>query len=118
MSDPRKEQLARQRAEIILQVRSGQITATEGARLLGVSRKTYYQWEKRALAGMLSQLEDLPPGRPAKAQDPEKLALQQKVSQLEQDLWAAQQTAEIMAYMEEREETSPTKKNSSSRNKS
>jgi transposase-like protein len=116
MSDPRKE-LARQRAEIILQVRSGQITATEGARLLGISRKTYYQWEQRALAGMLSQLEDLPPGRPATPRDPEKVALQKKVTQLKKEFLITQQTAEIMALMEQREEE-PTKKNSSSPNKS
>jgi transposase-like protein len=109
MSDPRKE-LARKRAEIILQVRSGQITATQGAQQLGVSRKTYYQWEKRALAGMLSQLEDLPPGRPAQPQDAEKLALQQKVSELEQELFVRQQTDEIMAYMEERPASNTKKK--------
>jgi DNA-binding XRE family transcriptional regulator len=44
---------ARQRAEVILKVRAGRMTAAHGARLLGVSRKTYYQWEQRALAGML-----------------------------------------------------------------
>jgi transposase-like protein len=109
MSDPRKE-LARKRAEIILQVRSGQITATQGAQQLGVSRKTYYQWEKRALAGMLSQLEDLPPGRPAQPQDAEKQALQQKVNQLEQELFVRQQTDEIMAYMEERQGSNTKKK--------
>jgi transposase len=36
--------LARQRALVILQVRSGALTAKEGAKLLGVSRKTYYEW--------------------------------------------------------------------------
>lgn len=116
MSDPRKE-TARKRAEIILQVRSGQITATQGAQLMGVSRKTYYEWEKRALAGMLSQLEDLPPGRPAQVQDPEKLALEQKVNQLEQELLVVQKTNEILALMEERK-AQPSKKNSPSPKKS
>ena len=50
--------------------RSGKITATEGARRLGISRKTYYQWEQRGLAGMMSALEDGPSGRPAKRPDP------------------------------------------------
>jgi DNA-binding XRE family transcriptional regulator len=45
------EDLAQRRAEIIVQVQSGQLTATEAARQLGVSRKTYYQWERRALGG-------------------------------------------------------------------
>ena len=84
---------------------------------MGVSRKTYYEWEKRALAGMLSQLEDLPPGRPAQAQDPEKLTLQQRVNQLEEELFIREQSAQILARMEERK-TSDRKKNSPSRNKS
>ncbi len=71
------------------------------------------EWEKRALAGMLSQLEDLPPGRPPQPRDPEKQALQQKVSQLEQELFVREQTDAIMAYMEERQQTD-SKKNSSS----
>ena len=45
---------ARQRAEVIFQVRSGQITATQGAQLLGISRQQYYQWELR---------EELPPAK-------------------------------------------------------
>lgn len=55
---------ARRRAEIIMKVRSGFMTATAGAALLGVSRKTYYKWENRALQGMLSELEQKSPGRP------------------------------------------------------
>src|SRR5271169_644749 len=116
MSDPRKD-VARKRAAIILQVRSGQITATEGARLLEVSRKTYYQWEKRALAGMLSQLEDLPPGRPAQAVDSEKVALAAKVTQLEQELHLTQQTAQLRELLRQQEEE-PSKKNSRSPKKS
>lgn len=115
MSDSRKE-LARQRAAIILQVRSGQLTATEGARRLGISRKTYYQWEHRALAGMLSQLEDLPPGRPAQTVDLEKVALAKKVTQLEQELHLTQQTAQIRDRLRHRE-AEPTKKNSPSSSK-
>ena len=45
-----QEALARQRAALIVAVQSGQITASEAAQQLGISRKTYYQWEKRALA--------------------------------------------------------------------
>jgi DNA-directed RNA polymerase specialized sigma24 family protein len=44
-----EKKLARERAAIILQVRSGALTATEGAERLGISRKTYYEWEDRAL---------------------------------------------------------------------
>jgi hypothetical protein len=68
MSTLKKKQLqeekARQRAEIIMKVRSGIMTATEGAVALGVSRKTYYKWENRALSAMLDGLEDRDTGRP------------------------------------------------------
>ena len=40
------------------------MTATEGAVALGVSRKTYYKWENRALGAMLDGLEDRATGRP------------------------------------------------------
>jgi DNA invertase Pin-like site-specific DNA recombinase len=62
MSTLKKKQLqeekARQRAEIIMKVRSGIMTVTEGAVALGVSRKTSYKWENRALSAMLDGLED------------------------------------------------------------
>jgi DNA invertase Pin-like site-specific DNA recombinase len=68
MSTSRKKQeqetKARQRADIIMKVRSGLMTATEGAAALGVSRKTYYKWENRALGAMLDGLEDRDTGRP------------------------------------------------------
>jgi transposase len=78
---------ARRRAEIILRVRSGQLTASEAARILGVSRKTYYQWEKRALQGMLDKLENRDPGRPPNPEpDREKIRLEKKVADLEKRL--------------------------------
>ena len=39
----KEKKLARERAAIILQVRSKTLTATEGAKRLKVSRKTYYE---------------------------------------------------------------------------
>lgn len=44
---------AQRRAALIVQVQCGQITATEAAAQLGISRKTYYEWEKRALSAMV-----------------------------------------------------------------
>ena len=90
---------ARQRASVILQVRSGQISASEGARQLGISRKTYYQWEKRALKGMLQQLEEQAPGRPRKQADPEASAIRKKIAQLEGQLKVASQTAQVRAIL-------------------
>lgn len=93
------ENKARQRAQVILQVRSGQITATEGARLLGVSRKTYYQWEQRGLKGMMHSLEERETGRPEEKPDPQQEAQAQRIRELEKELEAAKQVAEVRSYL-------------------
>lgn len=77
---------SQQRAALILQVRSGQLTAEAAARQLGISRQRYYTWEKRALEAMLTALEDQPKGRPKGISDPEKEALQARVEQLEEQV--------------------------------
>jgi transposase len=77
---------ARQRAEVIFKVRSGQVTATTAAQMLGISRQQYYQWETRALEALLQALEDQPTGRPKGQTDPEKQTLQRRVEQLEQQV--------------------------------
>ena len=79
------------RAEMILKVRSGQMTATAAAQALGISRQQYYQWEQRALRALLSALEDQPTGRPKSPTDPEKEALQRRVEQLEQQVQEQEQ---------------------------
>lgn len=90
-----KEDLARKRALIIMQVRSGQITAAEGAQRLGISRKTYYQWEKRALTGMMKALENQAAGRPARSVDTEKEQLKKKNRKLEQELLLTRQRSKV-----------------------
>jgi hypothetical protein len=87
--------LARQRAEVILQVRSGALTAKEGAERLGISRKTYYEWEDRSLRAMTLALENRPAGRPAIPVDEEKEALREKVQGLEKKLLLAEKTIEV-----------------------
>jgi len=96
--------LARQRAELILKVRSGLLTATAAAEQLGVSRKTYYQWEKRGLQGMLAALEDRPTGRPAKVVDREKEALKRRIGDLQKDLTLKEATLEIRELLQPRED--------------
>ncbi len=54
---------ARHRAQLIMQVRSGVVTAEAAARSLGISRKTYYKWERRALAAMVAALGNREQGR-------------------------------------------------------
>ena len=43
----------REKAEMILKVRGGLMSAAEAARKLGISRKTYYKWERRGLEAMM-----------------------------------------------------------------
>ena len=76
---------ALKRAEVIMKVRCGLLTATEAAKQLGVSRKTYYKWEKRGLAALLDGLADQSSGRPAHPQDSQHKALEKQIEQLEKD---------------------------------
>jgi len=75
-----------QRATLILQVRSGQLTAQQAAQVLGISRQRYYYWEKRALRALLEAMENRDAGRPRSPSNPEKQALAQRVRELEQQL--------------------------------
>jgi Helix-turn-helix domain len=104
---------ARQRAEVIFQVRSGQMTATQGAQLLGISRQQYYQWEQRALQALLSAVENQPTGRPKAPTDPEKAALQRRVEQLEQEVQQHRQREQLRQLLSqwEQRELPPAKKN-------
>jgi transposase len=90
-----EKKLARERAAVILEVRSGKLTATEGAERLGISRKTYYEWEDRALKAMALALENQTPGRPPIPVDAEKEGLQGKVQELEKKLYLAEKTIEV-----------------------
>lgn len=58
---------ARKRAELIMKVRCGLMTASQAAQQLGVSRKTYYKWEQRGLTGLLEGVSAKKAGRPEKA---------------------------------------------------
>jgi transposase len=109
------KKLARERAMVILQVRSGALTAKEGAKLLGVSRKTYYEWEEKSLKAMALALENRPAGRPPVPIDEEKETLRERVRELEKKLDLAEKTIEVKellaAYEEFRDKES--KKNRS-----
>jgi transposase len=96
MSDDDKDlELARKRAAVIFAVQGGQITAEEGARRLGVSRKTYYEWESRALQAMTGALENRAPGRPVTPKDEEKERLQKEIAELKNELFVAKKTVEV-----------------------
>jgi transposase-like protein len=104
------------RASLILQVRSGQITAQSAAQQLGISRQAFYKWEKRALKALLNALQDQPPGRPKGITDPEKDQLKTRVEELERQVRLYEQRDQLRALLKEMEEPgssgSSTKKNS------
>jgi len=89
------KKLARERALVILQVRSGTLTAKEGAKLLGVSRKTYYEWEEKSLKAMALALENHAAGRRPMSVDEEKEALRERIRKLEEKLDLAEKTIEV-----------------------
>lgn len=95
MSESRDNELARNRAAVIFAVRSGRITAEEGAKQLGISRKTYYEWERRALEAMTDALENGAAGRPRTLIDPEKDRLQEEIAELQNKLFVAEKTVEV-----------------------
>ncbi len=107
------KEVARERALVILQVRSGAITAMEGAKLLGVSRKTYYEWEEKSLKAMAQALENHAAGRPSAFIDPEKETLRAQVRELEKELNLAKQTVKVKEMLDVYEEfrSKGTKKN-------
>jgi transposase len=106
---------ARQRALLILQVQAGQITATAAAQQLGLSRKSYYQWEKRALAALLQAMVQQAPGRPQKESDPEKETLRQQVEQLREQVSQLTRVMELRQSLQQLRAAPPdSKKNSRS----
>jgi len=103
------------RASLILQVRSGQLTAEQAAQQLGISRQAFYKWERRALKALLTALADRPAGRPKGTTDPEKEQLQSRVEQLEHQVRLYEQRealCKLLKQMESRSDRDSTKKNS------
>ena len=118
MSDSEDKELARKRTAMVFAVRSGQITAEEGARRLGVSRKTYYEWERRALQAMTEAMEDKSPGRPSVPQDEEKQRLQNENAELRNKLFVAEKTVEVRDMLHAYElQNAKTKKGTSEEKK-
>ena len=100
----KEQELARERALVILRVRSGAMTAKQGAQALGVSRKTYYEWEERALKAMALALENRVAGRPCVSTDEEKETLRQRIRELEKKLDLAEKALEVKELLAAYEE--------------
>ena len=90
------------------------MTATEAAKELGVSRKTYYKWEQRGLAALMEGLEDQAAGRPETAHDILREAeFEKQISSLKRDnelLQKKMQLKDIAHQMKLNEEKDKTKK--------
>ena len=89
------------RMQAVLEVWSGRRTATAAAEALGVSRKTFYRWEARALEAMRASLQRGRPGRPAKNPDPRKAALEKENGRLREELLILQQRDRIRTLLAE-----------------
>lgn len=108
---------ALKRAEIIIQVRSGLLTATEAAKKLGISRKNYYKWEKRALEAMLEAVGSRQSGRPSQQEDPEKQELKERLALLEAQNKLLQHRIEIRELMDDEKLGLTQKKRPSRKNR-
>jgi len=99
---------------MIVKVRSGQMTAVAAAAALGVSRKTYYQWESRGLTAMLGQLEDKEPGRPPVGPSPVLVKLRAEMKKLRTHAESLEQTLKIRGLLQRMEKSAAQKKRLSS----
>jgi hypothetical protein len=86
---------------VILQRLAGSLTAIEAARQLGMSRKSYYQWEARALRGMQVALDRGCPGRPRSKTDAALARVQAQKQQLQQQVDALEQRLRIRQVLAE-----------------
>lgn len=102
---------ARKRAEMIMKVRSGLMTAAEAARALGVSRKTYYKWEQRGLAAMMGGLEEKTSGRAEESEHSRREAeLQKQIEALARDNRELRQKMVLQDLLHELERQGKAKK--------
>ncbi|MCK9378289.1 MAG: helix-turn-helix domain-containing protein [Syntrophobacterales bacterium] len=97
----RIESAKREELLLIMRVQVGQLTASEAARQMGVSRKTFYQRAQRGLEGMVAALAPRPTGRPGEARDTEKEALLAKTAQLQREKLELQQLLRVRELLQE-----------------
>ena len=99
-SRAQEEALARSRAELIIQVQAGRLSASAAAARMGVSRKTYYKWEQRGLSGIVAGLKDGAAGRRSVPRDREKELLQNEVKKLREQLGVQEQLQRIREVLQ------------------
>ena len=97
----RIESAAQEERLLIMRAQVGQLTASEAARQMGVSRKTFYQRAQRGLEGMAAALAPRPVGRPGKARDTEKEALLAHIAQLQREKLDLQRLLRVRELLQE-----------------
>lgn len=97
----RIENAEREELLLIMRVEVGQLTASEAARQMGVSRKTFYQRAQRGLEGMAAALAPRPAGRPGEARDTEKEALLAQMEQLQREKLELQRLIRVRELLQE-----------------
>ena len=92
---------ARKKAEVILKVRAGLMSVTEAAKLLGVSRKTYYKWERRGLEAMMEGLCERSSGRPPDVSAGDGKEMECRIRELERELDERRKADELRERVKE-----------------
>ena len=97
----RIESAEREELLLIMRVEVGQLTASEAARQMGVSRKTFYQRAQRGLEGMAAALAPRLAGRPGNARDTEKETLLAQMEQLQREKLELQRLIRVRELLQE-----------------
>lgn len=96
----RIESAEREELLLIMRVEGGQMTASEAARQMGVSRKTFYQRAQRGLEGMAMALTPRPAGRPGNVRDTEKETLLAQIEQLQREKLELQRLLRVRGLLQ------------------
>jgi transposase len=99
---------ALEKVRLVIQVQSGQMTATEAASKMGMSRKTYYKWEKRCLGAMVHAAVEKDAGRPSPELDPEKEQLKRDLETLKDEVLLLERKLHIREVLQATEDESLT----------
>ena len=70
---------------LAMRVATRQLRAADAARLMGVSRRTFYQLATRGWQGMAAAMTPRPAGRPGAIRDPERDELRAQNARLQQE---------------------------------
>ncbi len=82
-----------------MKVMNEEITAAKAAKLLNISRKSYYKWEERFMENMLDSMEVREPGRPSHAVDVEKEAMKKELKEQADQILALRMSVQVRDEM-------------------